>query len=51
MKKPTSQAFSDFASKVQRFSSLLNGPCRYSTRIFRFGLSSVTRLVKVSRTT
>src|SRR3984893_9829841 len=48
-KKPTSQALSDAGSKVQRFSRLLNGPLRYSTRIFRLGRSSVTRVVNVSR--
>ena len=49
MKKPTSQAASPRGSNVQRFSMLLKGPRRYSTRIRRFGRSSVTRLVKVSR--
>src|ERR1700709_1137219 len=50
IKNRTSQAVSDLGSNDQRFSRLLNGPCRYSTMILRLGRSSVTRLVKASRT-
>src|SRR5260370_1921328 len=49
MKNPTAQASSAFGSNDQRFSRLENGPRKYSTRIFKLGRSSVTRLVKASR--